>query len=495
MRAELLTALAAIALHSGAAAAADTGTALLPFVDGKGALTEDALEALLAPAEAAGELFTYTSAGEEAQFCIDVSTDGAAVRAELVPSRVRWPSKGGVPVAARDEALPLSPAGTGVGADALEKDVTVRWVLEPLGQVFAPRPAFEVRIVEAQILSEKSGAPLFVFKAGREPPRCRDDVEAGAPRCALDGVGREARALAMDPEGRLLAIALGGLKPRVEMYALAGDLKLAWTALFPASSGGVVEVAFSTDGRWVVALTGDGRIHRFDAATGGLHLAIPSHGRAARIIPPGRAVAVAGDAGEVTLWNLADGTIAWRLPARELRGPVDRLAASGDGKRFATLEYDATRTVVRVWDTARRAMVAQIEVDAYAVADLALDATGGRVFVSHEKGGLMAADVGAAGERSALRELGGEAGARCRGRLQWLASASVLSCAVPEGVIELSADGRLHAELAAGAEASDWIVGAALDGAHTAAVGGGRLLVWIDGAGAAGGEDGKRASR
>jgi hypothetical protein len=279
------------------------------------------------------------------------------------------------------------------------------------------------------------------------------------------------------------------------MYALAGDLRLAWTALFPASAGGVVEVAFSTDGRWVVALTGDGRIHRLDAATGGLHLAIPSRGRAARSIPPGRAVAVAGEAGEVTVWNLADGTIGWRLPPRDLRGPVDRLAASGNGARFATLEYDAARTVVRVWEIARRRMVAQIEVDPYAVADLALDETGGRLFVSHERDGLLAVDLAASGDRAVPRRFGGDAGARCRSRLQWLASASVLSCAVKEGVIELSADGRLRAELAAGGEESDWIVGAALDGAHTAAVGGGRLLIWIDAAGPAGGADGKRADR
>jgi len=495
MRAELLTAFAALTLAVRVGAVDASEVALFPLADERGALTDAALEALLAPAEFADELFTYTSAGDEAQYSLDVSADGASVTAALVPSRVRWPAKGGVPATVRSPGLALASARPEIGLEELENGVTVHWVLKPLGQVFAPRPAFVLVVVEAQVKSVPGGETLFAYKAEREPPRCRDDVPAGAPRCVLTGVGKEARALAVDPEGRLLAVAIGGLKPRIEMYALSGDLKLAWTALFPPGAGGVVEVAFSTDGRWVVALTGDGRIHRFDAAAGGLHLAIPSRGRAARSIPPGRAVAVAGEAGEVTVWNLADGTIGWRLPPRDLRGPIDRLAASGNGARFATLEYDAARTVVRVWEIAHRRMVAQIAVDPYAVADIALDETGNRVFVSHEKDGLLAADLAAAGDRAVPRRFGGEAGARCRSRLQWLASASVLSCAVPEGVIELSADGRLRAQLAAGAEESDWIVAAALDGAHTAAVGGGRLLVWIEAAGPAGGTDGKRAGR
>jgi hypothetical protein len=497
MRAELVAAFAALAFAARFASAGAEDVALLPLADDRGALTEAALEALLAPAEFADELFTHTLAGEEAQFCLDVTADGALVRAELAPGRVRWPAKGGVATTVRGEGLALTPARPGIRMDELEAGVTVRWVLRPLGQVFAPRPAFELAVVGAEVRPAAGGPALFAYHADRAPPRCRDDVPPGAPRCALTGVGREAQALAMDPEGRLLALAIGGLKPRVEMYALAGGLRLAWTAAFPPSAGGVVEVAFSTDGRWVVALTGDGRIHRFDAATGGLHLAIPSRGRAALSLPPGRAVAVAGEAGEVTSWNLADGTIGWRLPPRGLRGPIDRLAASGDGARFATLEYDESRTVIRVWDAARRAVVAQIEVDPYAVADVALDQTGRRLFFSHERDGLLAAEIGAAGDRAVARRFGGEAGARCRSRLQWLASASVLSCAVKEGVIELSAEGLLHAELAAGVEESDWIVGAALDGAHTAAVGGGRLLVWIDDGGedAAGGTDGKRAGR
>jgi hypothetical protein len=489
--------LLALSVAAGLAAAGEPESR--PLVDDRGALTEEALEALLAPAEFAKKPFAYESRGDEAQFCLDVSAGASGVTAVLNPERVRWPSVGGVPVAVRGGGLALAPSSPGVTAEAIDRGVTISWTLAPLGQVFSPRPALEVEVIAAVVRSAADGAALLAYRAPAPAPRCRDDAPAGAPRCDLDGVGREARALALAPRGGLVAVAMGGLKPRLEMYAVADGVRLEWTALFPPSAGGVVEVAFSTDGRWIVALTGDGRLHRLDARTGGLHLVIPSRGRAARALAPGRAIAVAGDGGEVTLWNLADGTIAWRLPPRNLRGPVDKLAASGDGHRFATLEYDADKTVVRVWDAARRALVAQVAVDPYEVSDIALDEAGGRVFISHDKDGLLAADVAAgavtAQDQPAARPFGGEAGARCKGRLQWLDAAAALCCATRSGAVEIAADGRLQRELdAAGAGASDWIVGAALDGASTAAVGGGHLLVWA-GAGRRGEADGKRARR
>ena len=296
------------------------------------------------------------------------------------------------------------------------------------------------------------------------------------PDCDLEGVGKEARAVAVSPGGERLAIALGGLKPRMELYELDGEPKLAWKAFFPGATGGVVEVSFSNDGRWVVALTGDGRMHRFDADTGGEHLAIPSSGRTARAIPPGRIVAVAGESGEVTLWYLGDGTVAWRLPPRRLRGPVDRLAPSGDGRRFATLEYDEEGTVVRIWETHRRAMLAQVQVDSRAVSDIALDAEGERLFVAHEREGLMSVPVGRRG--AAPVTVDGPAAARCTGRLQWIPEERLLACASGGGVFKITPGGEMVERLSTGIEASDWLVAVAGTGARTAVVGEGHLLLW-----------------
>jgi hypothetical protein len=448
----------------------------LPLVGADGAVTEAVLETLLAPGEFPGRTFTHLVEGDAALFCLDSSLGGSKPSAEVDPGRVSWPEVAGLRVVAQGGAIQLTPAAQGVSDADLDLGFAVRWTLRPQGQVFEPRPHFAVRVVAAEVLSAKDRTLLLSWREASAAPVCDPAPAAGRPSCDLSGVGREARALALSPDGELLALALGGLRPRVEVYDVRARPRLIWQSLFPSASGGAVEVAFSADGQWVVALTGGGRMHRFDARTGGRHLAIPSKGLTARALPPGRIMAVAGERGEVTLWFLVDGTIAWRLPPRKLRGPVDRIATSGDGRRFATLEYDEEHTVVRVWAVKRRAMLTQVEVDAYAVADIALDHAGDRLYFSHEGRGLFTVDVSRPDADPAA--VGGAAAARCRSRLQWIPGKRVLSCAVAGGAVQIDDHGREVAELTTGVDASDWIVAAASGGRRIAAIGAGHLLIW-----------------
>jgi WD40 repeat protein len=471
-------ALALLSAIGAAGAAADAGEEPLPLIDASGEVTEPVLETLLAPGEFPGRLFRLVVEGEAALFCLDSSLDSAEPFAEIDPARVRWPMAAGLKIAVLSGAVRLTPSASTVSDADLDRGFSVRLTLRPLGQVFDPAPHFQVAVTAAQVVADESGDVLLSWRAPAAPAICRTGQKPGQPSCDLTGIGREVRALAVSPDGARLAIALGGLRPRVEIYDVSAAPRLHWQSLFPTGTGGAVEVAFSADGEWVVALTGAGQIHRFDARTGGRHLAIPSSGRTARALPPGRVMAVAGEKGEVTLWILADGTIDWRLPPRDLRGPVDRIATSGDGSRFATLEYDKDRTVVRVWAVKRRAMLAQVEVGAYAVADIALDHRGRRLFISHEKKGLFAADVGAGG--AAPEPVGGKAAARCRSKLQWIPGQNVLSCAVDGGVLKIDGNGKQLAELRTGVDASDWIVAAASGGRRFAAVGAGHLLIWRD---------------
>jgi hypothetical protein len=297
----------------------------------------------------------------------------------------------------------------------------------------------------------------------------------GAPACDLDGIGREVRAAALDPSGRLAGLALAGLRPRIEVYDVEKEPRLLWQCLFPENSGGPMEIAFSADGRWIVALSARGRMHRFDAVTGGNHLSVESKGQTARAIPPGRIMAVAGDQGEVTLWYLEDGTIAWRLPPRRKRGPVDHLAASGEGSRFATLEYEEQKTVIRIWEVKRRKMLAQIEVEDREVADVALDSAGKTLYLAHEKKGLLATPVAA---EAKLKSAGGKIGRECRGRLLWLPTPGHLSCTMRQGVVQLDHRGKEIRRLNTGVQAGNWIVAAAANGERLIAVGDGHLLVW-----------------
>ncbi len=445
---------------------------LLSEEDGTG---ERVLEAFLAPAEFSHRRFIYVSEGREAVFSLDSSLSATEPFAELHPERLEWPRVAGLELRAEGGSLKLKPAVQGVNDDTLDKGFSVRWTFAPLGQRFEPFPYFAVRVVEAEVVSTGEGKRLFFWRAPPPAPVCDPRIKNGAPTCRLKGVGREARSLALSPDGKLLALAHGGLRPRLEVYHIDETPRLAWFSLLGTESGGAVEVAFSTDGKWVVALTGRGRMHRFEAITGGRHMSIPSTGRTARAIPPGRIMAVAGDAGEVNLWYLEDGTIAWSLRPRDFRGPVDRLAASGDGKRFATLEYEKDNTVVRIWQIRRRAILTQIKADPYAISDIALDEDGKTLYMTHETKGLLTVKVA---KDAVPKVMGGETGRRCRGRLQWITGLKSLGCTVPGGEIRIDKQGRKTGEINVGIEESDWIVAASESGGRMAAVGGGHLLIW-----------------
>jgi hypothetical protein len=433
------------------------------------------LEAFLAPNEFADRRFEYVSSGDEALFSIDAVLSASEPYAELHPERMRWPKIADIDLVVVSQLLRLEPVGTFVDDDLLDKGFFVRWKLAPLGQRFDPSPHFVAKIVEADVVSRFNGKSLFYWHSPPLAPICRENVSPGKANCELKGVGLEASGLSLSPDGTLLALAHGGLRPRLEIYSLKDTLRILWQSFFNTDSGGPVEVAFSSDGKWVVVLTGRGRMHRFLAKTGEQHLCVGSAGRTARSLPPGRIMAVAGEKGEVKLWYLSDGTIAWRLPPRRLRGPIDRIAASGNGKRFATLEYDEDLTVVRVWEVRKRSILSEINVDSYDISDIALDEKGETLYVAHEKKGLLATPVERHGS---LRPVGDRRARRCRGRLQWLPGRGLLNCTVPRGCLRLDSQGKVESELVAGGDASNWIVTGATEGHRLAAVGGGRLLVW-----------------
>ncbi|MFO8070318.1 MAG: WD40 repeat domain-containing protein [Polyangia bacterium] len=468
-----------IAIAFSALAAADFAAAdgeVLPLAAEDGQPGEAVLEALLAPGEFPKRRFSHAVEGDAALFCLDASLGSTEPFAEAHPSRVSWPAVAGLELRVVGDPLRLEPSSPAIDDTVLDSGFAVRWILEPLGQRFDPEPRFEARPVAVEVLAADDGRRLLSWRRNRPAAICRRDPSSGRPDCDLAGISREVRAVALSPDGGLVAIATGGLRPRMEVYDVAGVPSLRWQSLFPPGSGGAVEVSFSADGRWVVGLTATGRAHRFEARGGGCHLEIPSSGRAARAVPPGRLLAVGGERGELTLWHLSDGTIEWRLPPRRGRGPVDRVAASGDGSRLATLEYAERHAVIRVWETHRRRVLTEIEAAPYELADLALDGEGGRLFAAHERLGLLAVDL-SRGERQ-LEPLGGPVGERCRGRLHWLPERGTLACASGGFVLELGRDGELLRELDAGGADAEWLVAAADAGNRFVAVGGGHLLVW-----------------
>ncbi len=453
----------------GPAASADNGTPPLPL-DGN----ETVLETFLSPGEFSERRFSFSIHDEEAVFCLDASLSAEKPTATLHAGRVQWPRIAGLALEIERDAYPLTRVFDAVGDEDLDRGFDVRWVLRPLGQRFSPAPHFAAEVIAAEVIQTGSGKPLLTWQAGDSAPTCLVTPQKGHPNCEIESVGLEAQALAVSASGRLLGLAFSGLRPRIEVYNVERAPRLVWQAIFSKASGGVVTLAFSSDEKWAVALTGQGRLHRFDASTGERHLSIPSSGRTAAAVTRKRIVAVAGGAGEVRFWYLDDGTIAWQLPPRRDKGPVDRLAASGDGTRFATLEYNEKRTIIRVWEWKHRAPVAQFEVDPLAIIDIALDETGEVLYFSHENLGLYSvkAEKGATPRRVNSRHA-----KRCRKRLQWISGDNALSCSVSQGELRIDPSGRLKRELHA-SRSSEWIVNASSGGTRLAAVGGGRLLVW-----------------
>ena len=458
-------------LHSSPISANDD----IHLVSEDGEMSESVLEAFLAPGEFPDRRIVHTIGGDEALYSLDIGLGAEKPFVIFHPERVVWPAVADLDLNVGTAERSLEIVSKKATDARLDAGFEVRVALKPLGQRFMPLPHFAAKIVEIEVVAEDNGERLLYYAANRDAPLCGTPRDPGTPRCSVAGIGLETRAISLSPDGRRLAMAFGGLRPRLEVWGIERAPRRIWQALLPKNSGGAVETGFSSDGRFVVVLTGRGQMHRFDADTGGRHLTIPSAGRSACAVPPGRLMAVAGDSGEVKLWYLEDGTIAWRLPPRGTRGAVDRIAASGDGNRIALLEYTDTQTVVRVFAIHRRTMLRQLEIDTLSISDIALDDAGDTLFLSHESRGLLSTTVTGG---TAPMGIPTETARECTGRLAWNTKKRLLSCATKIGIKNLDDKGQLHGNFYTTKEKADWIVAIAREGARIAAVGGGRLLVW-----------------
>lgn len=444
------------------------------FLSNSARQDDEVIEAFISPNDFSARQVMWKSTGEQALFALEASLTATPPIAELHPERLSWPRIAGYPLRVEGGPLKLHILPR-VSDDDLDQGIELRILLVPTGLRFEPLPSFNARIVGVDVVAASSARPLLRWTAPEAPPACRKPSKPGAPSCEVPGIGLEAVSLATSPDGSLVGLSFAGIRPRLEMYDIQTEPVLLWQALLPRASGGAIEVAFSADGRFAAVLTGRGAMHRFDARTGEAHLRISSKGRTARPVPPGYVVAVAGEAGEVTLWYLSDGTIAWRLPPRQLRGPVDRLAASSDGRGLVTLEYEAARSLVRLWDIPTRKLVAQLAVDPYAVADLAVADDGRTVIVSHGERGLLRAD--ARGDKS-FREIPGKIARQCRGRIRWVEGSSLMSCALSDGEAQVDLEGKLHQRRFTQIPSGQWLVSSSAEGRTLVAVGAGHLVIW-----------------
>jgi WD40 repeat protein len=180
------------------------------------------------------------------------------------------------------------------------------------------------------------------------------EVASGTVAGALEGHESAVKDVAFSPDGRLLATACLDGKTRIwDVAGGTGRTVLAITVLAnPGLTGhdkGVTAVAFAPDGGLLATASEDGTVRIWD--TGGwavrLTLAHPGHELSEVAFSPDGSWIAAKSGEAVLLWD----TATWAVHATVNGSGADGMAlcVSADGRLLATACADRT---VRIWDTA-----------------------------------------------------------------------------------------------------------------------------------------------
>jgi WD40 repeat protein len=164
---------------------------------------------------------------------------------------------------------------------------------------------------------------------------------------------------------------------------------------------GISALAFSPDGRRIVAGTGDATVRVWDATDGTPGLALKGHTGpvvAVALSPDGKWIASGGGDRTARLWHVDDGTPGPVFPGHE--GWVGALAWTPDSRWLLSGSGDRT---IRFWD-ARNGSAGMVLRDPDAGAGMALSPSGKRLLVGGRQGNLHLWDVPNGKSGSLLRQ-------------------------------------------------------------------------------------------
>jgi WD40 repeat protein len=163
--------------------------------------------------------------------------------------------------------------------------------------------------------------------------------------------GAPVNSVAFSPDGRLIAVQRTR-READEATVEVRRLRTGTRELVKTVAGAAGEVAFSGDGRVLVASACCATVVAWDARSGAQRLRVPASDQASSfaISPDSRLVAAGSTGGRVRLWDVRTGRP--RGAATKVAGAwVGQVAFSPDGRMLAVGAYDGTATV---WDLRTR---------------------------------------------------------------------------------------------------------------------------------------------
>jgi WD40 repeat protein len=207
-----------------------------------------------------------------------------------------------------------------------------------------------------------------------------------------NGVGNGVMGLAMSPDGRHLASAVGAGTTRIWETATGAELYR-----FRHSPGQAV-LAFSPDGKILARAGGDGLVRLLEVPSGRELICLAHHGAVADLAfsPAGEVLASAGEDQAARLWDSGSGR---QLHELAHGAAVTRVRFSRDGHVLVTGSADGN---VRAWDPANGKALVTMEHEG-AVTGLALAPDGRTVAIGSRESAVCVRDLGSGLELARLQ--------------------------------------------------------------------------------------------
>lgn len=214
-------------------------------------------------------------------------------------------------------------------------------LLGPVGPEFVASDSSDGLLAVAQSATDT----VEIYNQGTNPP-------ARLAELHLDPAGKQDYAVALSPDGRLLAA--GGTGDDVQVWNLGDPARPVPLATLAGFTGTVYSLAFSPHGNRLAAADADGTVHQFGVAGPGRPVPLPvlhtPGGVAVKSVsysPDGRQLAAAGAHGTLAVWVRAD-------PRPELApgagtSNLESVSFSPGGHRVAAASRDGS---VHVWSVA-----------------------------------------------------------------------------------------------------------------------------------------------